>query len=126
MAAVGMKRKGAASQEQQQFHRKRQMVPEAERLLTHRPVKRCKDWERKAQEARKMLAEARQTRCFFDLQGGCRDGHDCMFMHSSDPAETRGRISKWKPEAPNGAFAFVDIGGEELFAPARSFAGGEH
>ena len=25
--------------------------------------------------------------------------------------------------APKGAFAFVDIGGEELFAPARSFAG---
>ena len=72
-----------------------------------------------------MLAEARRTRCFFDVQGSCRDGPNCRFMHSSDPSLDKkcGRISKWKPEAPNGAFAFIDIGGEELFAPWRSFAG---
>ena len=72
-----------------------------------------------------MLAEARRTRCFFDVQGSCRDGPNCRFMHSSDPSsdEKRGRISKWRPKAPNGALEFVDIREEELFAPWRSFAG---
>ena len=46
-------------------------------------------------------------------------------MHFMDPDsdKERGRISKWKPEAPSGAFVFIDIGGEELFGPWSSFAG---
>ena len=35
-----------------------------------------------------------------------------------------GRIRKWKPFAPRGAFAFIElVGGENLFAPAGSFVG---
>ena len=83
MAAVGTKRKGAASREQQQFHHKRQKVLDAERLLAHPPTKRCKAWQGKAEKARHTLAEAKQTLCFFDMAGSCRDGANCRFLHSS-------------------------------------------
>ena len=46
-------------------------------------------------------------------------------MHSAAAvARGSGRIRKWLPDAPRGAFAFIElVGGENLFTPARSFVG---
>ena len=82
-SASATKRKDAKSQEQQQLHLKRQKTLGGEIVLSNHPANRCKIWEGKAQKARKTLSEARQTRCFYDLEGSCRDRDNCMFMHSS-------------------------------------------
>ena len=61
-----------------------------------------------------------------DYNGGCREGSNCRFLHSSLTAvdAPSGRIRKWMPFAPRGAHAFIElIGGENLFAPAGSFVG---
>ena len=117
------------NQELQQFHRKKQRVQQAEKLLEHPPAKSDRQWAKKAQAARKEIAGARQTNCHFHQHGNCAAGESCNFMHSSSPPPSAlgcniGTIRRWKPFAPRGAFAFVGLqNGGDIFVPIRSFEG---
>ena len=79
LAAARTKRKGAALQQKQQFHCKRQKVLEAERLLANPPAKYNKAWQGKAQKSHQALAEEKRTKCFFDYNGGFMEGSNCRF-----------------------------------------------
>ena len=119
------KRSSAESQELRRFMSFRQKVIAAERHLSSRPAKKNTEWERKAADARALLAEARKTPCFFYAhQGGCRDGHSCKFLHNSPQESLIGTITKVKQASEsNSPYAFIrlDEDGKDLFAPVESF-----
>ena len=102
---------------------------EAKSLLSNPPSNASnKKWRAQEREARNTLSEAAKTNCHFYQSGECRDGNKCLFKHSSSSEDIqKGTITLWKPVAPNGAYAFINLSnGESLFASSGSFEGINH